>query len=383
MTTILGLGDSITVGNHGVGTPDIVASYRLHLAKYVAGLRDTAAGAALLSGVQFVGATTQSYTAPSAPTVAAMPFRGNYADPWGGFPVGVDNKHSGVGSERISQVLARAGDVTTYAPDVVVFECGTNDIAQGLYATGTTADEWADAVRDVCALLAPGACCILVDLPPLHNGTVVVADSIHVEPFCREMHARVATLRGEGLPVQLASIHRRLPIAYGFADGVHPSRRGFEVFAGSVLGALLRHLTGSQAAMTLAQQVALAPLITARVKALIPQMARTWQLQSADSTGIYAPKSSETTALAAIALGAQRAMGVSSLSTQDRTQQETALVSLVAADAVVLAQYAAAVAAGSSQSAAADAVTDEALEDAVYIALPRVWGITASQWAKP
>lgn len=371
---ILGLGDSITVGNHGSGNA-VVASYRLHLSKYVAGLRASAAGAALLpDGVQFVGATTTAYTPPVAPSAADMPWRGNYAKPWDGFPEGVDNKHSGVGSETIAQVVARKADVTTYAPNAVVFECGTNDVATSAYVTTTTANAWAQAIRDVCALLAPGGVVIATDLPPLHNGTVASADAQKAAAFCREMHQRVATLRSEGLPVQLASIHRRLPIAYGFADGVHPSRRGFEVFATVILGALMRHLTGNANAMTIAQEIECASAIASRVRVLAARMGAVWQLQSADSTGIYAPKSAETAALAAIATGAQRVVGVASQASQDRDASIDALIKLTAADAVVLSQYAAG---GSS------AVTDAALEDAVYIALPRVWGITVSQWARP
>lgn len=379
--SILGLGDSITVANQQVGTVQHVPSYRWSLARAVAGLCDTAAGLALMDGgVQFVGPTTQAaFVPPTAPSATVAPFRGNYADPWGGMPSGVADSHAGVGSETIAQVVARASVVTTYAPDAVVFECGTNDINQGIYVAGTTADAWANGVRTICALLPPGGCVIAVETPPLFT-TAVAALHVNAEKFAREVHARVTTLRGEGLPVRLASIHRRLAVPPGFSDiGVHPSRRGFEAMAKPLLTALVQHLTGSDLAMSYTQQIELAAQIAARIQHAAYVVSRVWQQQQADTTGIYMPKTAETAALAKITVGASAILNGNKYA----TAYKEALTALVCDDAVVSAQYAAAIAGGAEPAAAAATVTDAAIEDAVYLALPRVWGITITEWAKP
>ena len=155
----------------------------------------------------------------------------------------------GWGADLTQNILWRLanGELDGVNPKVIVLLAGTNNVPKepGDDATVTDVTRGLKAIVDVCGMKAPGATIVLTAIFPRNDNPAVM-------PTIDRINAQLASL-ADGKSIRFLNVNPRLADAKGTlfegltVDGLHPSLKGYEVWAEG-LKPILTELLGPPAA---------------------------------------------------------------------------------------------------------------------------------------
>jgi lysophospholipase L1-like esterase len=142
-----------------------------------------------------------------------------------GPPTLYDRDHEGYRGFRIDQLAALvAGELTTYRPEFVLLQIGTNDVLQQ-YQLATAPDRLR-ALIDLITDTAPAARLVVASITPLAD-PALDADA---RAFNATIPDIVAAEAGTGRQVSFLDMYPMLTVA-DLGDGVHPNQGGYNKMA--------------------------------------------------------------------------------------------------------------------------------------------------------
>lgn len=103
-------------------------------------------------------------------------------------------------------------------PDIVLLHIGTNDVTAG----NTSPNELGALIDKICAKLPPGG--------KLYVAQIIPLSFRDVRPLNQYLVSVVNSKASAGLPVYLVDMYNALTLN-DLADGIHPSRTGYDKMA--------------------------------------------------------------------------------------------------------------------------------------------------------
>ena len=130
-----------------------------------------------------------------------------------------DKDHEGYSGWRTGQISERInGWMDAAKPDIVLLHIGTNDVTAG----NTSPNELGALIDKICAKLPPGG--------KLYVAQIIPLSFRDVRPLNQYLVSVVNSKASAGLPVYLVDMYSPLTLN-DLADGIHPSRTGYNKMA--------------------------------------------------------------------------------------------------------------------------------------------------------
>ena len=130
-----------------------------------------------------------------------------------------DKDHEGYSGWRTGQISERInGWMDAAKPDIVLLHIGTNDVTAG----NTSPNELGALIDKICAKLPPGG--------KLYVAQIIPLSFRDVRPLNQYLVSVVNSKASAGLPVYLVDMYSALTLN-DLADGIHPSRTGYDKMA--------------------------------------------------------------------------------------------------------------------------------------------------------
>jgi len=159
----------------------------------------------------------------------------------------------GWGADRIEHILWRLenGELDGVNPKVIVILAGTNNVGREPGGEEKVADitRGLRALVDLCRRKAPNATIVLTGIFPRNDNPAASAQINHEIAHINDNLARM----GDGKSVRYVNVNDKLADASGtlyegmMVDGLHPSLKGYQVWA-DALKPILREILGPPAA---------------------------------------------------------------------------------------------------------------------------------------